>query len=426
MKLLLTTLLFCAYLGIKAQDTGIKFQNSLNWAQLKEKAQKENRYIFVDCYTTWCGPCKVMAKEIFPLPEVADFFNENFISVALQFDKTKKDDADTKRWYRDVESIEKKYQVNAYPTYLFFNPQGMLVHTIIGGSPDGKTFVTKAKQALDPKTQLTNLKKQYAAGDRSQEFLLFFINALGMSWDDQVTEVINVYLPTQKNLLTKENLEFIARATQKSTDPGFKIVKDHAKELDAVTGIGRSKGIITDVAFDEIVLPMIRINGAKVTRAGGMYYYTGDLNKNVNWEEVKLKLQAQYPQLANEILATSKVRYARDLNNWPKFTEAVDAFMAAYGDAQHADQINAYANDIFLFSDDKKCIEKARGWSKQILDLLPADERDGYIITYANLLIKLGKKDEALAIADEGINRLGDKADEFKDLRDRINKVEKN
>src|SRR3954471_18383447 len=126
MKFILTSLICFTLFTVNAQDKGIKFQNSLTWEQIKQKAKTENKYIFVDCYTTWCVPCKVMANEVFPQPEVSDFFNDKFVSVALQFDETKKDDADTKRWYKEVKQIEKEYKVNSYPTYLFFTPDGAL------------------------------------------------------------------------------------------------------------------------------------------------------------------------------------------------------------------------------------------------------------------------------------------------------------
>ena len=177
MKTILTAIICLALFTANAQNKGIKFQNGLTWTQVKQKAKAENKYIFVDCYTTWCVPCKVMANDVFPQPEVSSFFNDKFVNVALQFDETKKDDADTKRWRAEVKRIKKEYNVNAYPTYLFFTPDGGMVHTIIGGS-DAKTFVIKAKEALDPKTQLVNLKKQYADGNRSVEFLKVFIEAL--------------------------------------------------------------------------------------------------------------------------------------------------------------------------------------------------------------------------------------------------------
>jgi len=64
-----------------AQKEGVYFQNNLTWAQVREKAEKENKYIFVDCYTTWCVPCKVMAKEILPQPEVSSFLNDNLLAL---------------------------------------------------------------------------------------------------------------------------------------------------------------------------------------------------------------------------------------------------------------------------------------------------------------------------------------------------------
>ena len=49
-----------------SQDTtkGIHFVNGLSWQEVLQKAKAENKYIFVDCYATWCGPCKAMDKEV--------------------------------------------------------------------------------------------------------------------------------------------------------------------------------------------------------------------------------------------------------------------------------------------------------------------------------------------------------------------------
>src|ERR1700744_3062809 len=77
---------------------GIRFEDGYTWQQIKEKAQKEHKYIFMDCYATWCGPCKWMSKTIFPQKEVGDFMNANFINVAVQMDKTTNDLEAVKKW----------------------------------------------------------------------------------------------------------------------------------------------------------------------------------------------------------------------------------------------------------------------------------------------------------------------------------------
>lgn len=51
------------------------------------KAEKENKLVFFDAYAVWCGPCKLMVKNIFPLETVGDFYNANFINVKIDMEK---------------------------------------------------------------------------------------------------------------------------------------------------------------------------------------------------------------------------------------------------------------------------------------------------------------------------------------------------
>ena len=34
-----------------------------------EQAKVENKYVFIDCYTSWCGPCKMMAERSWRIHE---------------------------------------------------------------------------------------------------------------------------------------------------------------------------------------------------------------------------------------------------------------------------------------------------------------------------------------------------------------------
>jgi len=45
------------------QSEGIRFEQVGSWNELLDKAMKENKHIMVDCYTTWCGPCRMMEKK---------------------------------------------------------------------------------------------------------------------------------------------------------------------------------------------------------------------------------------------------------------------------------------------------------------------------------------------------------------------------
>ena len=65
---------------------GVNFR-PLSYTEAIELAAKENKMVFIDFYTTWCGPCKRMSKEVFSQQEVGEYFNRTFISLKLDAEK---------------------------------------------------------------------------------------------------------------------------------------------------------------------------------------------------------------------------------------------------------------------------------------------------------------------------------------------------
>jgi len=156
---------------IAQQKEGIKFSQETSWDLVVNKARKENKYIFVDLFATWCGPCKWMDKEVFSKENVGNLINTNFVSIKLQCDTTKNDNDFIKNWHNDVKSICLKYNINTFPTYLFFSPNGEPVHRQNGAMTDS-LFIEVVNSALNPQTQYYTLLNKYKKGDHTKKTIM--------------------------------------------------------------------------------------------------------------------------------------------------------------------------------------------------------------------------------------------------------------
>ena len=99
---------------------GIDF-SGITFEEAKTNATENNQLIFVDAYTTWCGPCKQMAATSFKDDEVGELFNEKFINLKIDCEE-------------ESQGIQfaKDYKIKAYPTLLIINGEGTVVKRVIG------------------------------------------------------------------------------------------------------------------------------------------------------------------------------------------------------------------------------------------------------------------------------------------------------
>lgn len=420
-KLLTITLLLLTTLCFAQQSTGIQFVHNLSWEQIKAKARAENRYIFLDAYTTWCGPCKQMARDIFPLKEVGDFYNANFLNVKVQIDTTKNDDNEVKAWYQDAQNISRTYNIRAYPTYLFLNPQGELVHRIVGGRP-ADAFIAKAKDAMDPDKQYFTLKRQYVAGKKDPEFLFKLIGAANEAYESEFVPVVaRDYFSTVTDLNKPEIIKLLPYATSKTSDAGFAFFMNNPAAADSILGKGTSARTVKSIIFNEEVVPQLRSGETK--QQGAMLFYTGELKNDVNWPQLKKNLEAKYPQFSDVLYLRSRKSYFEWKKDLPNFALAMDEYITKFPDELNKYELNNSAWWLFEKSDDPEALKSALAWSKKTLEGETAKEVM-FMDTYANLLYKTGKKQEALALETEAVKLSGEK-DENGDLHKVLDKMKR-
>jgi thiol-disulfide isomerase/thioredoxin len=167
-------------LSATGQNREIVFKEA-DWKTQLANAKKENKLIFFDAYTSWCGPCKMMAKDVFTKDSVADLFNQTFINVKYDMEKG------------EGIALKDKFGVNAFPTYLFINGDGEVVHKIVGSAPAGE-FMQEAGKALKPESTVFGLAKKFDGGDHSEAVALAYLEGLEKAYEsDKMGRVAKVY-----------------------------------------------------------------------------------------------------------------------------------------------------------------------------------------------------------------------------------------
>ncbi|MFN5912607.1 MAG: thioredoxin family protein [Bacteroidota bacterium] len=101
-------------------EAGIKFK-TIPLEKAKEMAAEKDKLIFIDAYTSWCGPCKRMAATSFQEAEVGKIFNDRFVNLKIDMEQ----DA-------DGPEVARLYKVRAYPTLLVIDSKGKLIKQGVG------------------------------------------------------------------------------------------------------------------------------------------------------------------------------------------------------------------------------------------------------------------------------------------------------
>lgn len=165
-----------------SQAQTIDFIHGKAWKDVVAQAKNEKKLIFIDVYTEWCGPCRMMEDNVFINPTIWSFYNASFVNFKLDAEKG--------------EGIElrQKFEVKSYPTYLFIDPETQQIVHRSSSRQDPDVFLWTGKSALNPNTQSVFLEKQYQSGVRTPELIENYTAYLKSCYKtEELNEVINEY-----------------------------------------------------------------------------------------------------------------------------------------------------------------------------------------------------------------------------------------
>lgn len=350
--------------AMQAQGDGIQFVKGKEWAEILAQAKSEDKLIFMDAYTTWCGPCKKMSKEIFPLKEVGDFYNAHFVNVKMDMEKG------------EGPGLAQAYSVRAYPTLLFINGDGEAVHRM-AGYMDASQFLTLGEEANTPLKTLSGMQKSYAQGNRDPEFLQEYTEASYNAADNSHSKIAEAYLETQSDWESTRNMEFILQYVDRADSKGFEHIIQNRELYEQNFGKPIVAQKIQTLVYNEI-------------------YYA---DPSPSLEEIKGIFHKYFPENSGLLYANFKMSYYRQLGNREGYAQAAVERFKEFP-ANDYGELNEAAWTFYQVIEDKELLETALGWARKSVKM---QKRYENLDTVAHLYHKLGKNRQAKCQAKKAI-----------------------
>lgn len=367
MKVLFTAigLFLVAQLTVFAK--GIEFFHG-TFAEAKEAAGQQGKLIFIDAYTTWCGPCKRMSAQVFTQEEVGEFYNQTFVNLKLDMEKGEGRD------------FQQKYRVNAFPTLLFLDPEGNVVHKLVGGM-DATNFLKLGKFAASKSSVSSSLDKEYEEGRRDPAFMAEYVEAISKG-NRPVLKIVNDYLLTQKDLKTPENLKIIFFGMTEVDSRVFNLLVENRKDIVKMFG--------EETVEDQIV------KAANATVNKAIEFNSGDLLEEAN-DKVKRYAGEKYKQFQYD----SRLKYYIS-------TRQPDMFLKYAKDYVKVSDQNKYdlTNEILTEHRDQPIlVNQATYWAVELAD---ANANEQFCFLAAQLLFLDGQFPQSKNYAEKALKHAGD------------------
>lgn len=199
----LLTLLLPLFVSVNSAAAGVEFFEG-GFDEALKKAEEENKIVFIDFHTEWCGYCRVMERTIFTQEQVGDFYNNHFISLKI--------DAEDEEMNGPY--LADRYDATGFPTFVFVDAAGNVKYKA-GGGMGSDLFLEMGKNAIEKSYTLAELEYRYQMGERDREFMQIYLAKVRLEGFD-----LSMSLPPAVRELYRKTVTEVAERYFESLQPG--------------------------------------------------------------------------------------------------------------------------------------------------------------------------------------------------------------
>jgi thioredoxin-related protein len=300
-----------------------------NMASAMNEAKKSNKMIFVDAFATWCGPCKRMTDITFKDAEVISFVNEHFVCLKLDMERG------------EGIGFARKYQVAAYPTLLFTDQSGKMLHSD-AGYKDADMFLELCRTALQPDERLAGLDEKFSNGQLAAESLLRYIEKRAILMNASQDKAVDAYLSLLPDWKQDAVMDFIMRYVSNPGSLGFRFLLDNKKSFVSRYGASAVNGRIENLLYEEL------------TRG----------NHRSGIEAMEKNIRQVYSENAERLISRYKTTYYAAIFDAAAFMSATEFYIQTYPPEDPSEWADI-SYELCAITTHKPYLKKALGWVQE-------------------------------------------------------------
>lgn len=342
----LTVIIACLLASSGVFSQGIEFREG-SWDEMLTAARTEKKMVFTDFSTVWCGVCKLMVKNIFSQEQVGKFYNENFICYKL--------DAEI----GEGKEIASKYDVGAYPTFLFVDGKGNTIFKCVGYmEADG--FIEKGRIALkdfnSERKTLEAWEAEYLSKKNNASFVRRYLAYRENLLLDNA-DILDQYfrITREKDLMAPDFLKKLItwKAQINADGPCYHFITGHLPAIVRLLGEneGEAMAALQRAVVNYSLDKAIRLKDEKMLQAvlnvcpyfAGYFEidsreFTLELVNRYNYgvgdvtafEKSSVEYVGYIAKDKKEFMETDSIRYSAFLNNLISCPEKLDSLIGGY------------------------------------------------------------------------------------------------